>query len=1651
MKVRDIKTYIQGYCKDASIEKLGTDEEPFLSVLHGFGQRIDPTVTNVARFAKDSEEQLFYEFVQNAFDANADSLCFFFDKDYLIVLNNGEPFFTDPIGPDPRDGQLYNFLTKGKSLKAGDDSKSGEFGQGSKLLYNLIADKSVASNSTLLLKAIKECRKGPYLVSWGNRVQLDNFRLQSTDGWTYTDPYKEDPDLLVCKILMTYFPIAPGVDNSLFSRKEFHDIRAAFERLVDPKRNINRLKTGTAIIIPLGKGQYEAIADEKNIGKVLTRLAGFTVLTADKEKNKGRRLDHIYINHQEVEMQHVVHSLSVDFTIPDTEGSFSYQFAFNPAFAKDGTVTLFRTLPITETRYKMGFIIDSQNFDHDDSRQRINDTRKTELQLTEAFRHLLEQIKRIKADDKEQFDYIYQSILASQPLKDNEDVQFISRPFYATFLPFIRDNVKTQEGDYLPMSMVRKPEGSDMIPLDKLGIKAYRWVSEDISKGQIQRFGIKLDSLTLKDILLAADDKMLAEWIKTIGKDRYEGLHGEFLRLSKEESTIARKHVFLTNKGNVYSLDELLTFENPVILYDATAGHNHLDRCPEIEYVLGPITYFSEDQTLNIGTINISKIASHIGFYREGSARTDVAGHILVDARRLPRTLTAIKEKVLLFQSLDGVYRPMAELIRRKPEGSILFDNCCVAGYVPDILPDDLFISTPKDIWSWLLGHMAAIEALPDWADQNRQYLKDIRSIFETAERPSGRIALYLDENGVPTDEKCFLLRSSDKLDSEQYDRMAMFASTKGYPLVPYQFKGTLSEAPFETDSVSVSEILDSGATVDARLLQCIVKITGASILRAFKVSFSGNDNYAVTKLAGGSNYTCAIDSEPLDAALKGIGYNRIDPEVCRYFVNQLAEYELTTNNAMMESVLGRLPKDKLPVLLPVVKLHNDSINRIFFENLQGLAVDSALEEDDITWQIIRYALGKDQSDGYYRARLMRLITHKGQHLPETIKSNIVSFNGTDYDLYLLLGDAQTENELADSFFGCLPDPALFRKFVYSDSEEAKSAEDVYDELYNTYLSVEQLRFCLDYSITKKVSYKDLEIDEDESLSEALDMISQYGFVGFDEYFTMKDFDKDKQVYAPKELLLAEEQLPEAVSAWIGKDREKALLLLRGLKTEACENIAIRAALKENASFQSIQAVVNDEACLHRTVRWIVDQHFNIPLLYTDARFVVLSNLLDKLPEDMNPLPGLRFPATLAKDELGLPVPILSFEYMAADGALMTFENVRSNVDQIDRKVPLKQFFAQNKIYGYNGLNLNFLMSQGLNDRTRYVIRTTAEKKDYEEWNTNAYAQWKDSDESGGVRIFLSQAPVGIILSVINESTGEQAVKIASKSDLFGYDADEKKVIIQHPNQEGLTEMKTLERVAKATQFFKDPFIALQSIYVDMVEQGIDPNALSESEKKAVEMAQALGEETVDKINENLDTIKDIVEGLTEEELKTVAENKDKIRNLLEDMPDDDDESMQSKVRKTIGYIGELIYEQYLKNNHIEHEYAAAQGVGDYDFKLKATTARPAIYVDVKTNLYSFKEEAVPFYIHKSQNRFMQMHPDEQFRIVRISLTDLDLNKSYERIRDLYGAEADYEANPALKKACQDIAKKYWRGAEIEEFDSASPEYGIKIEKLPRV
>lgn len=159
MKVRDLRQYIKTISKgNETLELVGSNKEYFLNMMSGQGQKVDALIAGAASFANNAKEQLFYEFVQNAYDASADSLFFYANEEFLIVLNNGEPFFTDlnifdlPEGEEPRDGQLYNFLAKGKSLKLNDDDKLGKYGQGSKLLYTLLADINHNVNTEELLK-----------------------------------------------------------------------------------------------------------------------------------------------------------------------------------------------------------------------------------------------------------------------------------------------------------------------------------------------------------------------------------------------------------------------------------------------------------------------------------------------------------------------------------------------------------------------------------------------------------------------------------------------------------------------------------------------------------------------------------------------------------------------------------------------------------------------------------------------------------------------------------------------------------------------------------------------------------------------------------------------------------------------------------------------------------------------------------------------------------------------------------------------------------------------------------------------------------------------------------------------------------------------------------------------------------------------------------------------------------------------------------------------------------------------------------------------------------------------------------------------------------------------------------------------------------
>lgn len=562
MKIRNISTYIENRGFKEELSKLGTSDEPFLRAIQGDEPNVDTIIEGNASFAQNAEEQLFYEFVQNAYDANAEDLFFFANNDFLVVLNNGKPFYTDTVKQSNgkyKEGQLFNFLARGKSQKHGDKNLMGNYGQGSKLLYTLLCDVGdLRTNEEQLSQKIKKERKGPYLISWSNKRQLDNI-LYGRKEWEYIDPNDTENGSLICKIVMGYYPLMPGIDSSYFSKIELDSAISAFIDLVDPKRSENRLKQGTALIVPLGNGQCERISAINNLNKVELGLTGFTSLISSSQKYKGANTRNISVLGRTI-TPHKGESITIEVPI---EGSMpqSFSFVFSDDFAINNYVSLYKWLPITTTRYGLGFLIDSMSFDIDDSRQRITNPEKVLTQLTNAFSSLIKELDDIKDNTPQLFNEIYDAIIASK-IPDGYDFNHIKKAFDQEIVPFLKHNVRTSDGKYLPLHSVYIPSKTDwdFVDLHKLGIESKHWVSSGIT-AHYNSIGIGISTLSPEEVVMYAGEDKLKAFVKSLSTENYKLWHEYFKRKVLQNSDLRKELLFKTNNGKIVSYDDIFNSE----------------------------------------------------------------------------------------------------------------------------------------------------------------------------------------------------------------------------------------------------------------------------------------------------------------------------------------------------------------------------------------------------------------------------------------------------------------------------------------------------------------------------------------------------------------------------------------------------------------------------------------------------------------------------------------------------------------------------------------------------------------------------------------------------------------------------------------------------------------------------------------------------------------------------------------------------------------------------------------------------------------------------------------------------------------------------------------------------------------------------------
>ena len=1185
--------------------------------------------------------------------------------------------------------------------------------------------------------------------------------------------------------------------------------------------------------------------------------------------------------------------------------------------------------------------------------------------------------------------------------------------------------------------------------MKEVGITKYKWIDHSIENDLLHRHKVNVERIDFCTILADADPLKLHSWIKSLSREDYKEFH-KFCDKHKDENGVCNYKLFRSDKGNLYSYNELRSTAN---IYYPCEDSMKFGECEHITDQLSKIcieTYVKE---------LLEKIKTNIESFRQTDLTKDDAAYLLEwIVKKDKQYEQKVKGEIQLLPNRHDRYVPFSDLMAERPQNTILFDNYQVKGYTPVAVKRNGWLLNPNkeqnECWDWVVRHWKEIKDNEEWGKNTHVFIADIKKVYEASwTRDDKKLTLYLNKEGKPIKEARIIVNNISGLTEEEYNyfdtRISRYFNTwigRGQLLMPFEYYKELMEAPFHVESIPLEKIIriieisKGGLKVDKKLLNIIIKIISKYLNDYRTQELNGGNVYIITSLYSSKNYIDKVDAD-LKAELENAKFYRVPDYVQQLYGQQidyreLLEHKLSSNESLLIEAIQKI-KNKIK-LLPIVKQANQQVVSYFFEHLNIINIDQKITVEDLKWQAIEFAIARSEIK-----KVFDKIRHKGDPLPESIAERYFVIGSNEYDIYELDEDYEKDKQTINSFLECLPLENYFKEHFYQDKIEKIDPKELYDRLnvHNPYLNLKQLEFCIDYLISIGAKEGDLKIEYAEEVPKALDMIKRRDFKDFDKYFMLPGVDYDKHIYAEKEILREDECLPENVQEWLDNNKD-ALSLFSRLTKEENPYVSVRKALLNDEVYATFEPFEDADSIskIDATIEWAIEKKFIYE--YNSERFKTMMGIIKSLPSEYVDMPLLRYTgevATCSKRKSGIPEPTFILERHQKDSSFLSCYECKNSEFQIflDRNSNLKNFIKEHVVYVYDDSE-KFLFNHGFNKWPQWIIRTSAvtDEKGFPEYDAPFYQRWKKMEESKGITIHTSETPIA--KNFIIMSSNESVFSGPMGNSEFGYEIN-KRVIIQQPNPEGLTLMQSISKNITSINFFTRPFLVLQSLYIEDLEKGQSKSNMDHSN----DIAKQMSTDDLEELKQVSKPVKELIEGLDKKEVERLAENKDKIKEILDNI---ENEEKESKINAIVGYIGELIYKNYLEKEGKKEEedfyHVSQKKIGECDFVVK--TDNDNTFVDIKTTVDSLKDGTAPFYLHRSQIKFMQKYPQSKFHIVRISLIDLDLKKSYEGVRDTFGKNADPQENAELKKCCENIANKYWERAKIEDFVKLSPEYAIR-------
>lgn len=1602
MKIRDIDAYVKSIAPEADIRLLGTDKEPLFKAFTSYNKPLDNYVTNIASFATNVEEQLFYEFTQNAYDADAKDLMFFADEKFLIVLNNGTPFYTDHI-PSKDDGQgrvgqLYSFLGKNASQKYNDDSEIGQFGQGSKLLYLLMLDAATHGNSSdtiaesLRQRIIKE-KKAPYLISWEDDIQLENLLsiLQpdsNQTGWQYSQN-TQLPSLMFLKISHTYFPIAAGQHLDYFSDNEAKTVLRAFEDLVNPFQLRNRLRRGSALIIPLGDGMKEKIMNKGNLKNVQSGLNGFLSTIGLERKSgaseelKRKSLKTIRVFGDELDQLPVTTRVySID--------KKDYTVSFNPSFSKSDFVNFYKGLPIISTKYRLGFAINSSRFETDDSRQRVNNVDKLQLSLSSLFTDIADDLRDMKAKDDKAFMHCYESVLASMIYRLNEgkniaEIAYVKKPFDQVLGKYFEENALTIDKKIVHSNQLLCFDYHEYVDAETLFPgKNYFWTTEENKNGLDQRFDIKIKKIEIESLCREAATDSYAKWLPKLDVGTYIKLVSEIVQL--HDSITKNVPYLLSNKGLVYTIEELLNPENDVFF--AIEGEMQNDMFKDsigLEYIICPVQIVKR-----MRHVLRQKLTRYASLFQDHIVNLELAAKLLECLYKKNENATMACR---VFRNELGEYPPLSNLILKTPDDVCVLDKFRLLGHKPKSLPQRWFCNDYDGYHEWLEdedNYQAVLTKLKWGGSATLNYLRDITKIYSEAGDSQKCLSLSLDEFGCPTNDCSCVLECTENLTPEEYNLLRELVPE--HCLVPIQYAKPLLDGPFAVNIVYTSQVISEETEITKNQLNIFLKLDNGIF-----------DNYSFEERNGSlyiyklkhSNVIAPYVTGEIVQLLEKTGISIIPEQVQRayqqlYPTIKLDDLYLINNRDVLEQLIERYynevqllelwPLFRQACIIPVLEAYLKALPSLEINNL----------DCNLIWELLN--MGKRfSSDNPVKSKL-RL---SGQSLPETIYSADLVVANRQFNLYEILPNVLIANEVVDEMGEVLGNVEKLKTVLYDEMEDILP-QDAVNQLLDTvsphHLTLQQFEFM--YTVKKiapELSTNIADYGTDESASTFLDYMLERELIGFDHYWVYNNEIIRNKLLANPKYLLEDERMPKEIDKWLQEHQSDWGIFKSPERDSKTPFLRLRIAVDKDEFYQWPEDITieHDNKTWQNTLTWI---NKYVSLQYDSRGY----HSLYKSYSGYSNSESLEYNYLSLTGEVA---PVGDNKFVP----LVSFTAVDKNMAYIDGAD--KEFLISLSEHAYNKIQLANLIkrhrpvivdtslplfSQLKDNGNQWRVEHALDNSDQaKEWNSQIYQDWLATNVH--YRIYLSSVPLSAKYRLVT-SGDEELYSISTSDDTIAI--DEGNNIYLHLDNASLTNIiHELENYARLFKDYPQELVDLLKLYRDSLE------------------------------------------------LFTKERSEDESLS-----PSEIDEGKELHINVVSGCLGECLYRMHLRETLGEDGFVHSsfdKNEPAYDFYNKIDDT----YVEIKTTISSIEGEDVPIYFHKSQHAFLRQKPEAEYYITRISLTDLGLADKAYHYRDKYAfTEMSAELEQEMRETMKEIAETWYRRKlNKKRFADKLMSYSIKI------